>query len=182
MPEQPVLETERLTLRPFTLDDVDVVQKLAGAKEVALNTLTIPHPYTKKDAEDWIAPQQEKFQEGLEATYAITLKPSGELIGAIGLVIKKEYQLAEMGYWVGKPYWNNGYCSEAAKAVLHCGFHDLGLHRIFAQHFDRNPASGRVLKKIGMQYEGRLRDHIKKWDQYEDVLIYGMLASELKIE
>jgi len=182
MSEQPVLTTARLALRPFTLDDVDAVQKLASAREVALNTLTIPHPYTKQDARDWITPQQEHFQEGLESTFAITLKSSGDLIGAIGLVMKKEYQIAEMGYWIGKPYWNHGYCSEAAQEILRFGFQNLALHRIFAQHFARNPASGRVLEKIGMQYEGRLRDQIKKWDQYEDVLIYGMLASELKIE
>jgi len=179
MPEQSDFETERLALRPFSLDDVSAVQKLAGAREVAYNTLTIPHPYTKKDAKDWIAPQEEKFQEGIEATFAITLKSSRDLIGAIGLVIKKESQMAELGYWVGKPYWHNGYCSEAAREVMRYGFQELGLHRIFAQYFARNPASGRVLEKIGMQYEGHLRDHIKKWGHYEDVLIYGILETEI---
>lgn len=179
MSEQPDLETERLVLRPFTLDDADAVHKLASAREVAYNTLTIPHPYTKKDAKDWITPQQERFQEGLAATFAITLKSPRDVIGAIGLVITKDYKIAELGYWVGKPYWNHGFCSEAAREVLRYGLQDLGLHRIFAQHFARNPASGRVLEKIGMQYEGHLRDHIKKWSHYEDVLIYGMLASEL---
>ncbi len=83
-----------------------------------------------------------------------------------------------MGYWIGKPYWNKGFGSEAAKAMLKYGFEKLGLHRINAHHFKRNQASGRILQKIGMSYEGCLRHHIKKWDKYEDIECYGIIDEE----
>ena len=83
-----------------------------------------------------------------------------------------------MGYWIGLPYWNNGYCTEAARAVVDFAFTDLGLHRIFAHHLVRNPASGRVMQKIGMRFEGIHRDAIKKWDKYEDIAAYAILADE----
>ena len=82
---------------------------------------------------------------------------------------------AELGYWIGKPYWGQGYCTEAARATLDFGFEQLGLNRIFAHHFARNPASGRVMQKIGMTREGRLRQHVKKWDAFEDLELYGIL-------
>ena len=84
-----------------------------------------------------------------------------------------------MGYWIGVPYWNKGYCSEAAKALIGYGFDELGLNRVFAEHMVRNPASGRVMEKAGMTYEGTLRQHVKKWDRYEDLKVYGILRTEL---
>ena len=85
---------------------------------------------------------------------------------------------AEMGYWIGKPYWNRGYGTEAAGGVLRYAFEQLGLNRVYAAHFRRNPASGRIMQKIGMTYEGCLRQHIKKWDTFEDMEYYGILRSE----
>ena len=76
------------------------------------------------------------------------------------------------------PYWNNGYGTEAVQAVLKYGFEVLGLNRIHAKHFKRNPASGRILQKIGMKYEGCQRQHFKKWDNFEDIELYGILRSE----
>ncbi|QTA82731.1 GNAT domain-containing protein [Desulfonema limicola] len=87
--------------------------------------------------------------------------------------------MAEMGYWVGIEYWGNGYCTEATKKVLEYGFDTQNLNRIFAYHFGSNPASGRVMKKIGMKYEGCLRQAIKKWGKFEDSVLYGVLKSDL---
>jgi RimJ/RimL family protein N-acetyltransferase len=86
-----------------------------------------------------------------------------------------DHALAEMGYWIGKPFWNHGYCTEAAKRLVRFGFEALQLNRILARHLSRNPASGRVMEKIGMQYEGCLRQHIKKWGVFEDLKIYAIL-------
>jgi ribosomal-protein-alanine N-acetyltransferase len=105
-------------------------------------------------AEEWISTHQEKFERGELVNFAIVLRNDDMLIGAIGLVINQQHENAELGYWIGKPYWGNGYCTEAAKAVLHYGFTVLGLNRIYASHMSRNPASGRVMEKIGMKYEG----------------------------
>ena len=116
------------------------------------------------------------FDRGEQAVFAITRKEDGRLLGAIGLRIEAEDQRAELGYWVGKPYWGQGFCTEAARATVDFGFQRLGLHRIQACHFARNIASGRVLQKIGMAREGRLRQHTRKWDAFEDIEIYGIIA------
>jgi RimJ/RimL family protein N-acetyltransferase len=174
----PLIETERLMLRGFRNEDAGEVQRLAGDKAIASTTLRIPHPYEDGVAEKWIGTHREEFEQGKAVNFAITERKAGYLIGATGLTINKEHENAELGYWIGKPYWNNGYCTEAAKAVLRYGFEELGLNRIQAQHFKRNAASGRVIRAIGMLYEGRLRQHLKKWNKFEDVEIYGILKAD----
>jgi RimJ/RimL family protein N-acetyltransferase len=178
MVERPTLETERLILRPFTLADAAEVKRLAGDRDIASTTITIPHPYEDGMAEEWIGSQQERFDKGEAVPFAITHGEQGYLIGSIGLQIAKELDRADLGYWIGKPYWNQGYCTEAAQAVVRYGFEVLGLHRISASHITRNPASGRIMQKIGMKHEGHLREHSKKWGNYDDVEIYGILRSE----
>ena len=83
-----------------------------------------------------------------------------------------------MGYWIGKPYWNGGYCTEAAAAVLAYAFDALNLNRVYAHHFSSNPPSGRVMEKIGMKYEGECPQHFRKWDQFQDIRLYGILKSD----
>lgn len=178
MPEQPTLETDRLILRPFVAADAPLVQMSAGAREVADTTLSIPHPYPDGAAAAWIATHQSAWEAGTSVTYAITLRDAGALIGAVGMTIVNAHACAELGYWVAIPYWNQGYCTEAARAVVTFGFDALGLHRIQAHHLTRNPSSGRVMQKIGMRQEGVHRDAIRKWDRFEDVAFYGLLASE----
>jgi ribosomal-protein-alanine N-acetyltransferase len=80
---------------------------------------------------------------------------------------------------VVKEHWNAGYATEAARAVVAFGFAQLGLNRVQAYHYSRNPASGRVLVKIGMSHEGHLRRHILKWGVFEDIDLYGILAEEI---
>jgi RimJ/RimL family protein N-acetyltransferase len=180
MGKQPELVTERLLLRPFALDDAPTVQKLAGDRDIASVTLNIPHPYEDGMAEEWISTHQKEFEEGKSAIFAITLREGEILIGAIGLIINQEHERAGMGYWIGKPYWGNGYCTEAAKAILGYGFNALGLNRVHATHFTQNPASGRVMTKIGMVYEGCLRQHVKKWGKPVDLKMYAILRAEYK--
>ena len=179
MREQPELRTDRLLLRPFTLADAPTVQRLAGERDISSTTLNIPHPYEDGMAEEWISAHQSRFDEGESVTYAIVLYKDGALLGAISLVnISQRHQNAELGYWIGKPHWNNGYCTEAARAVLRYGFGALGLNRIYASHLSRNPASGRVMEKIGMTYEGCQRQHTKRWGVFEDLKMYAILKTE----
>ena len=178
MTERPTLHTERLVLRPFTLADAADVQRLAGDRAIASTTGNIPHPYEDGMAEEWIGTHQESFESGQAVTFAIVRAQDDTLMGAISLVIGQQHRHAELGYWVGKPHWGNGYCTEAAQAVIDYGFRVLDLHRIYARHVARNPASGRVMVKTGMQYEGCMRQHVLKWDLYEDLKIYGILRSE----
>lgn len=175
---QPTLQTERLVLRPFHLEDAPIVQRLAGDMDIARNTATIPHPYEDGVAERWIGTHRERFEKGESAVFAVTLRPDGQLVGAIGLEINQESVRAELGYWIGKPFWGLGYCTEGARAVLRYAFEDLGLHRVFAVHFKRNPASGRVMQKLGMRHEGSMRQHFRKWGPFEDLEILGILRDE----
>jgi len=181
MTERPMLGTRRLILRPFTLDDAPVVQLLAGDRAIALHTAHIPHPYEDGIAEEWIGTHKEKFEKGELVNFAIACRHDKALIGSISLVINRHYDCAELGYWIGKPYWGKGYCSEAANEVLRYGFEALNLNRIFASHMSRNPASGRVMEKIGMIYEGCLRQAMKKWGEYVDMKYYGILKTEFKV-
>jgi ribosomal-protein-alanine N-acetyltransferase len=178
MPDRLELYTERLHLRPFTLDDAPVVQKLAGDKAIAITTLNIPHPYEDGMAEEWISTHKERYEKGELVNFAITLRQNTSLIGAIGLVINQQHESAELGYWIGKPYWNLGYCTEAAHAVVRFGFEQLRLNRVCASHFSENMSSGRVMEKIGMTYEGCHRQQMKKWDKFIDLKVYAILRSE----
>lgn len=178
-PAMPILTTPRLVLRPFVVDDAGEVQRLAGEREIAATTLTIPHPYPDGAAEEWIAGHQPAFLRGEQLILAITESDGGRLAGAISLAIKLDHRRAELGYWVGKPYWGRGYCTEAAAAMLRWGFETLALQRIHACHFSGNPASGRVMQKLGMKHEGRFRRHIQKWGEALDVEHYAILREEL---
>lgn len=171
----PYIETERLILRPFSLEDAKEVQRLAGDIEIAKTTLHIPHPYKDGMAEEWISRHVEEYKRAISLTLAITNREQKYLIGAIGLAINKEHDRAELGYWVGRPYWNKGYCTEAAKELCDYGFQKIGLNKICAAHLKRNPASGKVMQKIGMKQEGIFKEHVKKWGKYEDLVYYGML-------
>jgi ribosomal-protein-alanine N-acetyltransferase len=176
--KQPSLKTERLILRPFEMSDAPRVKLLAGDKEIADTTLNIPHPYEDGMAEQWIGTHKEKFEKGELANFAVILKDPDQLIGAIGLVINKRFNRAELGYWIAKDHWNQGYGSEAAARILEYGFMERKFNKIFASHLTRNPSSGRIMKKIGMKKEGEFREHVIKWDKYENLFFYGITQKE----
>jgi RimJ/RimL family protein N-acetyltransferase len=178
--EQPTLRTERLILRPFTMDDAGEVHAIVSDREIAYNTAHIPHPYPEGMAAEWIERVRARWETGESAVFACTLRGNGELIAAIGLEIEPPHRRAELGYWVDRPYWNGGYATEGARAVVAFGFREMGLNRIQAHHYSRNPASGRVMQKLGMTWEGRQRQHVLKWGVFEDIEMYGILASELR--
>ena len=171
------MQTERLTLRAYALSDIPALVPLIGTREVAATTLRIPHPYSESDARVFIARVQEDLSNGSSLPLGIVLRESGALCGGVRLRIELDHRRAELGYWIGVPYWGNGYATEAARAIVNYGFGTLGLHRIFASHFGNNHASARVLTKIGMRHEGSLRAHVLKWGEFLDLEMYGMLAS-----
>ncbi len=129
-------------------------------------------------AEEYIGRRQEHYDAGKGVHFAITRR-DGAFVGGISLDVEHETdESMQLGYWIGKPYWSQGYCTEATRAVLEYGFATLGLHRIYARHFGSNPASGRVMQKVGMRYEGTEREAFKKWGRFEDLVFYGILRSE----
>lgn len=175
----PTLQTERLTLRPFTLDDAAAVQRLAGDKDIASTTSAIPHPYEDGMAEEWINSHAEVFENGKGINLAIALKNTdetskSELIGSISIEIDTIDKIGELGYWIGKPYWSCGYCTEAAKVILTYAFDVLALKSVHAFYLKRNTASGRVLQKIGMQFEECFPKAVKKWGVLEDLVKYNI--------
>ena len=151
------------------------MQRLAGAREIAETTLAIPHPYPDGAAQEWIASHGDDPDL---LNFAVTLRESGELVGAVGLGLARDHARAELGYWIGVPYWGRGYATEAARAVVTYAFGELGLNRVFAFHFTNNPASGRVLQKIGMRHEGTRRAHTRKGDAFLDSESYAILRDD----
>jgi RimJ/RimL family protein N-acetyltransferase len=172
------LQTARLILRSYALSDIADLVRLAGAREVAATTLRIPHPYTEQDARDFISAHAGNSSP--ETRFAITRKSDGQLCGGIGLRVDDALHHAELGYWLGVPYWGQGFATESAQAVLNYGFDTLGLHRIYASYVTHNVASGRVLRKIGMRREGLMREHTCKWGKFYDIECYGVLNSDRK--
>ena len=169
-----LIETARLQLRPWTESDIPELVPLIGEREVAANTLRIPYPYEEKHAREYLA----TVADDNDLRLGIRLRKDGTLVGGIGLHPDSGHNRAELGYWLGVRHWGNGYATEAAKAVVRYGFEQVKLNRIFAGHFGNNPASGNVLRKIGMRHEGCMRQHILKWGGYVDLEIYAILREE----
>jgi len=172
------LRTPRLLLRSLERGDLSAIVRLAGAREIAATTANIPHPYAEDNAQSFLEHAEEEFLAGRSATCAVTISPGGEFCGCIGLVITPAHERAELGYWIGVPYWGQGFATEAATAVLAFGFEKLRLNRIYAAHFAGNTASQRVLEKIGMRHEGPSRQHLRKWNRFIDLENYGLQANE----
>ena len=176
------LFTERLSLRPFAKSDGPRVQLLAGDERIAQTTLNIPHPYPDGLAEEWIATHEDEFINRKSVILAICTKHDDKLIGAIGIMLKHDFDRGEIGYWIGYPYWNMGFCTEACRAMIGYGFDVLKLNKIFSRHIDGNEASGKVMLKSGMQFEARLSKHVKHRGQYLDLFYYAIFRSDYKTQ
>ena len=159
--EQPEIDTERLILRRFTLSDACVVKELAGNFNVAKTTLNVPHPYEEGMAEIWIGSHPEKWNAKTGAVFAITIRELNQLVGTVSLMDIEGVQ-AEIGYWIGEPYWGNGYCTEAVIALIQFALDKFGIKKFIAEHLESNSASGKVLIKAGMH----LVDTVQKIDRF----------------
>jgi [ribosomal protein S5]-alanine N-acetyltransferase len=168
------LETARLILREFSESDIAELVPLIGAHEVAATTLRIPHPYEEKHAREFLA----SVSKENELRLAIRLRSNGRLCGGMGLHPEMRHRRAEIGYWIGVPFWGNGYATEAAREVVRYGFERLNLNRIFASHFKGNEKSGRVLEKIGMRHEGSVRQGVLKSGKFIDLEMYSILRED----
>jgi [ribosomal protein S5]-alanine N-acetyltransferase len=158
--------------------DSPQVVRLAGDKRVYETTIAIPHPYEEGMAEQWISGSVAHFYSGTGVDFAIILKETGDFIGATGLVPDAAHNRADLGYWIGVPYWNQGYCTEAVVATIRYGFAVLGYHKISARHMVINPASGKVMEKAGMKLEGELVDDVVKDGRFHTMRVYGILNKE----
>lgn len=169
------ITTERLRLRLFTEADAQNVVELCNNYNLYKSTLHLPYPYSIECALSWIANHEQNFELDQLYEFAITDKESGQLYGAIAITNDKQHKNGEIGYWIGEPYWGKGYGTEAAKAVIEFAFKEKHYHRVYGRYFKTNPASGKVMEKCGMEYEGTLKEHIYKIDAFEDIVCYGMI-------
>lgn len=168
------IQTKRLSLRRIQLSDKKVITNLANNPAVAATTMRMPYPCSVEYIESWI--RKDRQLGGKDSGFfVISLKDSNEIIGVVGLEVEQENERGELGYWLGLDYWNRGYCTEAAKAMLDYGFNTLNLNRIWTFYIEGNNASGKVLEKIGMQHEGTLKKHIKKNGVFKDLEYYGKI-------
>ncbi|MCB1520084.1 MAG: GNAT family N-acetyltransferase [Hyphomicrobiaceae bacterium] len=141
------MATQRLRLRPVGADDAGRIAELAGDWDVASMTARMPYPYTLHDAHQWI--------DGLdEREFVRAVECQGELIGVVGFVPSDVMRSAEIGYWLGKPYWGAGYATEAAAAMVAYCFRRRGFRAVTCAHLTDNPASARVIAKLGFVATG----------------------------
>jgi RimJ/RimL family protein N-acetyltransferase len=142
-----VLETERLVLRAPGPGDAEALARLINDRRIAINTARIPYPYSVEDAEQFIAAVNRR---GGEVAFLITLDDA--LIGGCG--VAQSDSGPELGYWVGVPFWGQGFATEGARAVIDYAFGSLGHEVLEAGARVSNPASRRVLEKCGFQWTG----------------------------
>jgi len=172
------LTTERLILRRMEMKDAQDIFAYGRNKEVARHVLWKAYTHIA-EVREYIRYMQKKYRAGKAASWCIELKDSGRVIGTIGYMwYQPEHNSVEVGYSLAKDQWNQGIMTEALERVMHYTFMDLQIHRIEAQHEIDNPASGAVMKKCGMQYEGRLRGRLFNKGRYVDVDLYSILRPE----
>lgn len=173
----PEIETERLLLRKLTLDDVDDVFAYASDPEVAAMTTWEPHA-SRDDSLAFLTGVQRWYHDGDGGPWGIVIKDVGRVVGTVGLSVISWHARAELGYAIGKQWWGRGITAEASRAVLRYGFETLGLNRIEARCLPENAASERVMQKLGMTYEGRLREHMYAKGRFDDFKMYSILRRE----
>lgn len=178
MERLPEIETERLVLKELMAADIPLIVQYAANRNISSYTLNLPFPYAEKDAIYWINMANQGLKSKTHLIFAIRLKNQDAFIGGIGMKIEPHFFRADIGYWLAEPFWNNGYTTEALGAVIRYGFNELKLNKITASHFDKNPASGKVMAKCGMKKEGVLKEHIYKDAVFHDLVLYGLTKSD----
>ncbi len=149
--DRPLLISERLVLRPPHADDIDTLANLANNAKIADMVSRMPHPYSAVDAADFVA--RAKSGDIGKRVYAVTLADTGAFLGCCGLEPQGDARIFEMGYWLGEPYWNKGYATEAAHMLIDMGFRDFDIDFIDARCRVVNVGSRRVIQKCGFQFQ-----------------------------
>lgn len=174
----PMLETSRLILRCMTMRDAADIFAYSRDPEVARYVLWDAHR-SLAETRAYLRFILRQYRDGMPSSWCIVHKASGRVIGTIGyMAYSQDHETVEVGYSLSRAFWNHGLMTEALQAVLNVTFERLNFHRIEAQHDARNPASGHVMIKCGMRYEGRLRGRIFNKGQFIDVDMYALLRDD----
>lgn len=172
-------ETERLLIREYKRSDISDFIRVAEQPEVYATTYGIPHIYPKKMALKTLRFIRQGIKDGSSYEFAVILRETGEYIGNVGIInVNVPHRRADISYYTDKNYRNYGYTTEAAAEMIRFGFEELGLHKISGLYMSVNPASGRVMEKLGMKYEGLLRCHMLKDGIFYDIVRKGILRDE----
>lgn len=166
-----VIKGKRVTLRKPKIKDAADIAKYCKEKDLSKWVTGMPHPYTKKHAIKFIKDCSKKWKTG---SYNLVIEKRGELVGMIS-ISKKNFDKAEIGWWVGKPHWGKGCAPEAAKLLIKEGFKKLKLNKIYAHFKEGNKKSERVMQKTGMKYECLLKEDIKQNGKYYNLRQYCIL-------
>ena len=153
----PRIETERCLLRLPEMADAPSVALYCGDYDVAKNTARIPHPYPSLGAEMWVLITRAGWKP--QGNQSLTVEHGGQVIGGGGVFKRTPASQWEIGYWIGKPWWGKGFATEIGQALVDLGTKTLGASTLTAAHADDNPASGRVLEKLGFAYTGKTGQH-----------------------
>jgi RimJ/RimL family protein N-acetyltransferase len=167
------LKLENCTIRNFIEGDEPSLVRHANNRNIWRNLRDrFPHPYVLDDAIWWV-----RFANSTTPITNFAIAVDGEAVGGIGLILRDDVyrRSAEIGYWLGEEFWGRGIVSSAVQAVTEYGFEKFDLCRIFAEVFEWNPASMRILEKAGYQFEGRLRKAVIKDRQIIDACIYAIV-------
>lgn len=172
------LETERLILRKMTLEDAEDMFEYASDPDVAKYTTWDAHQ-SIKDSRLFLKIVVERYKNRQITDWGIVHKGDEKLIGTCGFAeCHLFHSRAEIGYALSRKYWSQGYMSEAVTAIIKLGFQTMNLNRIEARCDVENIASARVMEKVGMQFEGTLRQHIFTKGKYCDLKIYSILRQD----
>ncbi|MCC8191443.1 MAG: GNAT family N-acetyltransferase [Ruminococcus sp.] len=173
------LETDRLILRRFTIADAEGMFNNWASDDDVTKYLTWPTHQNVEMTREYINYCLQGYSESAFYTWVMESKESHELIGSISVVkIDEVIDGLELGWAIGKKFWGKGYTAEAAKAVLDVLFDKVGANCIYAQHDVNNPNSGRVMQKIGMKYEGTLRQSDRNNQGIADMAHYSIIRDE----
>jgi RimJ/RimL family protein N-acetyltransferase len=176
-----ILKAQGFLLRPWRAGDEESLAKYANNRKISINLRDrFPFPYTLKDAENWIQFASPGSISGALPSAPLTnfaIEVDSQAVGGVGFMLGSDVfrHSAELGYWLGEPYWGKGLMTEAVKLVTEYGFSELKLKRIYAGVFETNPASAKVLEKAGYTFESRMSKAVIKEGQYLDQLMYVMV-------
>jgi RimJ/RimL family protein N-acetyltransferase len=175
------LTGRNIILRKLKATDADSITLYINDKSIVKWLISVPYPYKKNFAEQFIRSRFNERRTKKSFTFGVTLKSVDEVIGIIDLSdIDWEDKKAEIGYWIGKKFWGQGYMTEAINLTSEFGFRELKLNKIYARVFEGNQASMKILEKNNFRREGILRDEVSKFSRWIDEHYYGLLKSEYK--
>lgn len=175
--KQRELVDDLVRMRPLERADIPHIQRLAAAEAIANNTF-VPHPYPPEAADEFVQKTREQWRDEEAFVFAIVERAAGLFVGCIGIHPEAAHHRAEVGYWIGLPYWGRGLATAALRLIIQFGFEALKLNRIAAGHFSHNLASGRVMQKANMRYEGLLRGALLHRGEYKDEVRYAILRGD----